>query len=173
MRSLVGTMLAPFALTPILLAAFCCSAFFFTSFGYVACVDLRNSIRSSSASARLRTLPHLRGLPGNLRSHQASRKLFSVGPVIHLASPAPRNAFRSSSAWETMMTSSPVERLGMENLRFHQFSINALSLLTVFLLALDSAVKALGPAKPPLRSRSRRSLPPHPLSARPKLPRGF
>jgi len=70
----------------------------------------RNSIRSSSPSARLSALPHLRGLAGNLRSHQASRKLFSVGPVIHLGSPAPRNAFRSSSAWETMMTSSPVGR---------------------------------------------------------------
>ena len=44
-------------------------------------VDLRKSIRSSSASARLRTLPHLGGLAGNLRSHQASRKLFSVGAV--------------------------------------------------------------------------------------------
>src|SRR6266849_5208239 len=134
MRSLVGTILAPLALaiTRPVYAAFRSFAFFFTSFGYVASVDLRNSIRSSSASSRLRTLPHLRGLAGNLRSHQASRKLFSVGPVIHLASPAPRNAFRSSSAWETMMTSSPVERLGMENLRFHQFSINALSSLTVF-----------------------------------------
>jgi hypothetical protein len=57
----------------------------------LASVDLRNSIRSSSASVRLRTLPHLRGLAGNLRCHQASSQLFSVGAVIQ-ASPAPRNA---------------------------------------------------------------------------------
>ena len=37
---------------------------------------------------------------------------------------------------ETMITSSPVGRLGIENFCVHQFSTNAFSSLTVFLLGL-------------------------------------